>query len=145
MSDSQQDRLRETYRLVFDRVKQNVPDWESANFNQATFTSMSGYTSCVIGIKHEGCQPVLYRVFENSLANASMEQVAFEAASEEGLGPILLYRGEGWRLESFFEGRPISIWEMRNPYIMCKIADIFFAYNFNKRAREAAEKIQPCD
>jgi len=48
-------------------------------------------------------------------------------------------------LEGFFEGRPISIWEMRNPLLMEKFADTIFEYNFNPVLREACQKINAID
>jgi hypothetical protein len=44
-----------------------------------------------------------------------------------------------YRIEGFFEGRPISIWEMRNPIIYLDYARFMCDYNFNS---VACKKIQ---
>jgi len=38
--------------------------------------------------------------------------------SEAGLGPKLIYGSSSFRIEGFFEGRPLTIWELRNPVVM---------------------------
>ena len=48
-------------------------------------------------------------------------------------------------MESYFEGRPLSIWEMRNPFFMLKFADMIFQYNFNPHLHAAAQKVVPLD
>lgn len=54
--------------------------------------------------------------------------------SDQGLGPRCLFQNEDYRIESFFEGRPISVWEMRNPVILAKFVDALVDFNFNKDA-----------
>lgn len=56
-----------------------------------------------------------------------------------------MYQEGDFRLEGFFEGRPISVWEMRNPTIMMTFCDKIFDYNFNTAIRSACEKIKPID
>lgn len=106
---------------------------------------MSGLSNVVMKISHPDCQTVLYRLNENDLADSKFEEAIFAAASEAGVGPKLLYQGDGYRMESFFEGRPLTIWEMRNPYFLLKFADIIFQYNFNTKMHEAAQKVVPQD
>jgi len=56
--------------------------------------------------------------------------------SNDGTGPKLFYQNNTYRIESFFEGRPLSIWEMRNPMIGRKYAELMVDYNFSPVARE---------
>ena len=60
---------------------------------------------------------LLYRRFEQELTDRRIEQAIFATKSEDGSGPKLYFQDNEYRIEGFFEGRPISIWEMRNPYI----------------------------
>lgn len=131
------------HQIVFDRVKSNLPDWKDATFNKTTFKRMCGLSNFVMRVAHEGCQTVLYRVYENEHADAKLELAVFRAVSDEGIGPKLLFAGDNWRLERFFEGRPISIWEMRNPFLMNRVADLLFNFNWNQKVREEAAKIIP--
>lgn len=52
--------------------------------------------------------------------------------SDQGLGPKCLFYNDEYRIESFFEGRPISIWEMRSPVILNQILNCLVDFNFNK-------------
>lgn len=38
---------------------------------------------------------------------------------------------EEYRIESYIDGRPMTIWEMRNPVIYKKVAEIICDYNFD--------------
>ena len=61
---------------------------------------------------------MIYRVFENANANKELEALIFEELSAQKIGAKLLHANDKYRIEGFFDGRPISIWEMRNPVIM---------------------------
>ena len=74
---------------------------------------------------------ILYRRFEQDLTDKRIEQAIFETKSEDGTGPKLFFQNDTYRIEGFFEGRPISIWEMRNPFVYLKYADMICDYNFS--------------
>ena len=57
------------------------------------------------------------------------------------MGPILIHSQDEYRIESFFEGRPLSIWEMRNPFFMSLVANALCDYNFNRTARGLMPKL----
>lgn len=46
-------------------------------------------------------------------------------------------------MEGFFEGRPLSIWEMRNPSIFMQYAEIICHYNFSPLTTQAIAQIHP--
>jgi hypothetical protein len=73
---------------------------------------------------------VLFRIFEQELTDRRIEQAIFKVRSEEGTGPKLLFQDDKYRVEGFFEGRPITIWEMRNPTIYRAYAEMICHYNF---------------
>ena len=50
-----------------------------------------------------------------------------------------------YRIEGFFEGRPITIWEMRNPMIYTQYAEMMVDYNFSELANQRIEEINPKD
>ena len=90
-----------------------------------------------------GAQTILYRLIMNDLANSEIERVIFRVASDEKVGPKFLHEDKDYRLEGFFEGRAISVWEMRNPTLLNTFCDKIFEYNFNEAIRTACEKIEP--
>lgn len=50
-----------------------------------------------------------------------------------------------YRIESFFEGRPITIWEMRNPVILDLFIKEITKFNFNKATIERLNDLKPLD
>ena len=79
---------------------------------------------------------MLYRKFEQEFTDRPIEQAIFEAKSEDGTGPKLYFQNMEYRIESYIHGRPISIWEMRNPLIYMKLAEMFCDYNFSAVVQE---------
>ena len=63
----------------------------------------------------------LYRKFECEVVDKQVEATLFRCMSEAGLGPKLVHQSDSFRIEHFFTGRPLSIWEMRNPVIVNKV------------------------
>ena len=50
-----------------------------------------------------------------------------------------------FRIEEFFEGRPLTLWEMRNPMIFQEFSHIICDFNFNPKALEDVAKIEKLD
>ena len=63
--------------------------------------------------------------------------------SDAGLGPKLIQHQETFRIEEFFAGRPISIWEMRNPVIMRKFVHAIHDFHTRSGASAAIDAIKP--
>ena len=63
--------------------------------------------------------------------------------SDEGLGPKLIYGCAAFRIEGFFEGRPMTIWELRNPVVMEETVKAIFGMHNNNRAIDAIQEIIP--
>ena len=55
----------------------------------------------------------------------------------------MFFQNNKFRIEGFFEGRPISIWEMRNPMIFNRYADIICRYNFSEQTAKRINEILP--
>lgn len=51
--------------------------------------------------------------------------------SNDGSGPKMYFQNTEYRIEEFFEGRPLTIWEMRNPMVAAKVAKMLCDFNFN--------------
>jgi hypothetical protein len=61
---------------------------------------------------------ILYRRYKQQVVDKRVEQAIFKAKSEDKTGPHLYYQNNEFRIEEFFHGRPITLWEMRNPLIV---------------------------
>lgn len=86
---------------------------------------------------------LLYRKFVCEIVDKDVEATIFQSMSDQGLGPKLYFRNNDYRVESFFEGRALSFWEVRNPTIMQLVAKSFFEFNFNQDAIDKVLAIKP--
>ena len=73
---------------------------------------------------------LVYRRFTQEFTDRRIELAIVESKSLDGTGPKVHYHDMTYRIEDFFNGRAISIWEMRNPLIIDKYADLICDYNF---------------
>jgi hypothetical protein len=88
---------------------------------------------------------VLYRRYEQKVIDKNVEQAIFLAKSEDKTGPALYVQNDSFRIEEFYEGRPITLWEMRNPLIQEKYAEQICHFNFNKLANKYVHNVMPLD
>ena len=79
------------------------------------------------------------------MTDKRIEQSIFATKSDDGTGPKLHYQAVEYRIEGYYHGRPISIWEMRNPFIYLEYAKMICDFNFSKVAQEKIEAIKPKD
>jgi len=64
---------------------------------------------------------------------------------DQNIGPKNIFSNETYRIEEFINGRPMSIWEMKNPFLMKTIVGKIFKINFNQHLRQSVEQILPCN
>ena len=103
-----------------------MPQWKQAltSVDELSFTRLAGLSNICfkVGLK-SGVDKILepknliYREFKQNLVDLRIDRIMFEAKSADGSGPKLYFQNERYRIEGFFAGRPLSIWEMRNPVI----------------------------
>jgi hypothetical protein len=79
-----------TKELIVERCKTHVPDWKDVDIKDVTTKRMGGLSNVCYKVESPGCQPILYRLIMNQLANSEMERVIFKVASDEKIGPKLL-------------------------------------------------------
>ena len=65
--------------------------------------------------------------------------------SDAGLGPKLIHYSPTYRIESFFEGRPITIWEMRNPVFINEFVKKIYQMHSNENLNQAIHALSPKD
>lgn len=65
--------------------------------------------------------------------------------SAQGIGPKCIFQNDKYRIESYFDGRPISVWEMRNPTLLKLCINVFVAFNFNRDAIDRLLAYKPLD
>jgi hypothetical protein len=80
----------------------------------------------------DGPRTLLYRRFEQQLTDRRIEQSVFQTKSDDKTGPFNHYMNNEYRIESFYNGRPLSIWEMKNKTVYRKCAEMLCDFNFNK-------------
>ena len=57
----------------------------------------------------------------------------------------MFYQNSKFRIEQFFEGRPLTLWEMRNPMIYKNFARNICDFNFNSQAQKDVNEIEELD
>lgn len=88
---------------------------------------------------------LLYRNFKQFLTDYRIERAVFQAKSDDLTGPKMYFQNKEYRIEQFFHGRPLSIWEMRNPMIYLKYAETICEYNFSDQVTRTISEISPMD
>lgn len=130
--------------LIFNRICSHIPDWSSAlkTSEDLNIKRLNGLSNACyrVSIKDEVAphltdnRTLLYRKFEQELTDKRIESAIFRTKSEDKTGPYLHFMNTEYRIEGFFEGRPISIWEMRNPAIYMEYSNFICDYNFSSVA-----------
>lgn len=150
MTDEQLVVTEEDTKNIFERVGLHLPEWKECleTSDDLAIKRLSGLSNACFRVeftkaflnklKESGKQApetkvVLYRRFEQILTDKRVEQAVFLTKSEDGTGPKLYFQDKEYRVEGFFEGRPLSIWEMRNPLIYKKYGEMICDFNFDKK------------
>ena len=136
----------EKTEVIIARVCEHVEGWAEAVTapEQVEISKLSGLSNACykVSLKSEvslppNCQTprtLLYRKFECEIVNKQVEATLFESMSLAGLGPKLIYGCASFRIEGFFEGRPLTIWELRNPVVMEEVVKAIHGMHTNQRA-----------
>lgn len=88
---------------------------------------------------------LLFRRYEQDIIDKQIEQAIFKAMSDNDLGPKMFFQNNKFRIEEYFEGRPITLWEMRNPMIFENFARNICDFNFNSQAQKDVNSIEQLD
>lgn len=88
---------------------------------------------------------LLYRKFECKIIDKIKEALIFDSLSSQGQGPKCHFQNNEYRIEQFFEGRPVSVWELRNPTLFKLFVEQITAFNFNKDAIEKLRGMKTFD
>jgi len=146
---------RQQNLVIFNRLTQHVPEWKQALKSQddLVIKRLSGLSNACFRVKIKDDvakninepRTLLYRRFEQELTDRRIEEAIFRTKSDDGSGPKLYFMNSEYRIEGFFEGRPISIWEMRNPLIYLEYARFICDYNFNAVAQKRISEFKKVD
>lgn len=146
--------------VVLARIKECFTSWNDAvsSLDQVEIRKLSGLSNACykVALKPEVVlnqdvdelqrpRVVLYRKFECEIIDKRVESTIFKAMSESGLGPKLFFQNSEYRIENFIEGRPLTIWEMRNPVIAEKFVEAIFNMHTKSGIAEAMQEVQPFD
>jgi len=152
-AESQEKGERE--EVIISNILEHVQGWSDAVQapEQVEIKLLNGLSNACYKVALKGdvqlppnCQSprkLLYRKFECEIVNKQVEATLFEEMSEAGLGPKLIHGSAKFRIEGFFEGRPLTIWELRNPVVMEEATKAIFEFHYNNRAIDAIHAIIP--
>lgn len=128
---------------MFARIKAHVKGWAViSSADQLDFKRLSGLSNACYKVVPKDAElaalvepsALLYRKKVSDVVDKKQEAIVFEVMSSQGLGPTCFYQNDDFRIESFFEGRPLSIWELRSPVILRKLMRALVSLHFNKEA-----------
>ena len=134
--------------IIFDRMVENIELWKLhvKSVDDFTIKRLSGLSNACfrVQIKEGHCleiedpqtRTILYRRFELDLTDKRIEQAIFLTKSEDGTGPKLHHQAKEYRIEGFFHGRPLTIWELGNPMVYKAYANMICDFNFSEVAQE---------
>ena len=57
----------------------------------------------------------------------------------------MIYQDSTYRIEHFFDGRPVTIWELRNPFIAKKIIQAIVNFQYKSGVMEVIKDRVPFD
>lgn len=134
--------------IILQRVKENYPAWDQTMIgeHQVEIKRLNGLSNACykVSLRDEVQLPdgsasrdILYRKFECEVVDKNMEAALFKSMAEAGIGPGLIHQADAFRIEKFFQGRPLTIWEMRNPVVVEEFVTAIFSMHTNRDACEA--------
>ena len=134
--------------VILERCQKHIESWKSLRADQIKITRLSGMSNAVYKVSlidGRAIEPdtLLYRKFLCEVVDKRVEAAIFESMSDQGLGPKLIFRCDEYRIEGFFHGRPLTIWEARNPLMMKYVAKAIFEFNFNQDAMDRVLALKP--
>lgn len=136
----------ERAEVILARVKEQMQDWRHVSLYDVNISLLNGMSNaCYKVFLEPGVEladpdtprQVLYRKFENDHIDKKIEEVIFRTMSAKRMGPRFIFQNSEYRIEQFIEGRPLSIWEMRNPHIMKIFAKAVHDMHEKSGVREA--------
>ena len=142
----------ERSEIILERVKQHVPAWSEVDLSEVAIRRLSGLSNACyrvelkqgVHVDEKECDRIyLYRKFECQIVDKQIEKAISKCMSEKGLGPRLIYSNDSYRIESFFDGRPLTIWEMRNPVMMSQFATAIHNFHTKSGVAEAVQLTRP--
>ena len=138
--------------VILARCQEHIEGWKDLRLDQINIRRLAGmsnacYKVSIIDANCKVIEPdaVLYRKFLCEVIDKQVEATIFQSMSDQGLGPKLLFRNDQYRLEGFFHGKPLTIWEARNPRIMQLVAQAIFEFNYNQDAIDRVRAFKPID
>lgn len=144
----------ETEADMFARIKAHVKGWSAISAaDQLEFKRLSGLSNACYRVSPKDPElavlvepsALLYRKKVSEVVDKTQEAIVFEVMSAQGMGPQCFYQDDDFRIEQFFEGRPLSIWELRSPVILRKLMRALVSLHFNKEAIDQVQAHKPLD
>lgn len=140
--------------VVLARVKEHMPAWGQVTLLDVSITRLSGLSNACYKVKlaadvqiadSDTPRKVLYRKFENEIVDNKIEEIIFRSMSEKRMGPRFIFQDSEYRIEEFIEGRPLSVWELRNPTISKLFVKAIYEMHEKSGVREAISAVAPLD
>ena len=115
------------------------------DIQQLNGMSNSCYRVAIVDPELSSVEPqvLLYRKFECEIVSRDLESTVFGCMAEAGLGPKLYYQDEHYRLEGFFKGKALTVWELANPYFNAACAELIYKFHHEAGIADSVAHLAP--
>lgn len=86
----------------------------------------------IISAKAQPEKKIVIRFFESKAADFLTEEKIFQMFGDRGWGPKEIEKTDTYRVEEYIEGRPLTHFELRNPFIAKKCMELICLTNYDK-------------
>ena len=142
----------EAPEVILANIKKHVRAWDQGvqTLNDIKISRLNGLSNACYRVELQDWVSLsdtaekrvfLYRKFECTVNNKEIEAIIFQNMSEKNLGPKLVFACDEYRIEEFFDGRPMTIWEMSDPVIMKIMARKIFEHHYKSGNGEKLQLI----
>ena len=104
-----------------------------SSLDELELVNVSGMSNVTYSIasKKLPSKRIIIRFFESKCADFMTEDRIFRLFGERGWGPKEIERSDTYRVEEFIDGRPLTMFELRNPYIGKKVMALICNTNYD--------------
>jgi len=96
----------------------------------------------IISSKEDPENKIVIRFFESKAADFATEASIFREMGNRGVGPREIESSDVYRVEEFINGRPLTMFELRNPFIARKTMEIICETNYDPQLNKLIKDLK---
>lgn len=96
----------------------------------------------IVSLREKKRSRIVVRFFKNTTSDFEAEAAIFKQMGLNGIGPRELETTAEYRVEEYINGRPLTMLELRNPYIAERLMGMICELNYNSSMHELIRSIK---